>query len=98
MNMQKVILKFPCQPGKGADLLDVFTVALVDTRAFDGCLSVDTFTDARDSDLVVLIEDWETRDQNKRYMAWRAETGMAEMLQEILAGPMELHYLEAQPA
>ncbi len=63
--MQKVILVFKCQPGTGAALLEAFTTALVDTRAFDGCLSVETYVDADNPDTIMLFEDWDqssTRD------------------------------------
>ncbi len=96
--MQKVTLLFPCQPGKGKDLLDALTVALVDTRAYDGCVSVETFVDADNPDTVVLIEEWDSRGQNEKYMTWRMETGLLEMLQPILAGPLEVHYLDSHPA
>jgi quinol monooxygenase YgiN len=96
--VHKVILFFHCQPGKGIELLDIFSIALVETRAYDGCISVETFVDADHPDLVMLFEEWDTRTHNDRYMAWRIETGLAEMLQPILAGPLEIHHLEPRPA
>jgi quinol monooxygenase YgiN len=82
----------------GRTLLDNFTVALVDTRVFDGCLSVETFVDEDNADFIMLIEEWESRTHYERYMAWRVETGLLEMLKPILAAPLELHYLEPHPA
>lgn len=96
--MQKVTLLFKCQPGKGEDLLGALSAALVETRAYDGCVSVDTYVDADNPDTVVLIEEWESRSQNEHYMAWRIESGMVEMLMPILATPLEIRYLESNPA
>jgi quinol monooxygenase YgiN len=96
--MQKVILVFKCQPGTGAGLLEAFTTALVDTRAFDGCLSVETYVDADNPDTIMLFEDWESRAQQETYLAWRIENGMIDMLAPILAEPLEMHYLESHPA
>jgi len=45
-NVQKVILFFHCQAGKGSDLLDILSAALVETRDYDGCVSVSAFVDA----------------------------------------------------
>jgi quinol monooxygenase YgiN len=96
--MQKVTLTFKCQPGKGADLLGALTVALVETRAFDGCKSVETFVDADNPDTIVLIEEWDSRGQNEKYMTWRLESGMMEMLAPIASEPPEIHYLNTHPA
>jgi quinol monooxygenase YgiN len=96
--MQKVTLLFKCQPGMGKVLLEAFTTALVDTRAFDGCISVETYVDADDPDRVLLVEEWDSKAQQETYVAWRVENGMIEMLAPILTEPFEMHYLEAHPA
>jgi quinol monooxygenase YgiN len=96
--METVTLLFKCQPGKGADLLTAFTTALVDTRAFDGCVSVETYVEADNPDNVMLIEEWESRSQQEAYLGWRVEGGMVEMLAPILAEPFEMHYFESHPA
>jgi quinol monooxygenase YgiN len=96
--MQKVILVFKCQPGTGAALLEAFTTDLVDTRAFDGCLSVETYVDADSPDTIILFEDWASKAQQETYLAWRIENGMIDMLAPILAEPLEMHYLEPHPA
>ncbi|HEY5265482.1 MAG TPA: antibiotic biosynthesis monooxygenase [Acidimicrobiales bacterium] len=92
-----MILFFHCQPGKGSELLDILSVALVETRAYDGCVSVGSFVDADRPDSIVLYEEWDTRAQNEKYMTWRLETGLVEMLEPILASPLEVHYLEPHP-
>ena len=96
--MQKVILLFKCQPGMGEGLLETFTTALVDTRAFDGCISVETYVDADNPDTIMLFEEWESKAQQETYVGWRIENGMIEMLAPILAEPMETRYLESHPA
>ena len=94
--MQKVTLLFPCQPGMGTALLEALAAALVETRAYDGCVSVETFVDADNPDDVLLVEEWATRAHQERYMAWRVENGMIDLLQPILAGPLEIHFLDAR--
>src|SRR5665213_2507123 len=96
--LQTVTLLFPCQPGKGKDLLEILTSALVETRAYDGCVSVETFVDSDQPDTVVLIEKWDSRAHNEKYMTWRIETGLVDMLAPILAAPLEIRYLEAHSA
>lgn len=96
--MQTVTLLFKCQPGMGAVLLEAFTASLGDTRAFDGCLSVKTFVDADNPDTVMLIEEWDSKDQQEAYLAWRIESGMIDLLAPVLAEPFEMHYFESHPA
>ena len=47
---------FACQAGKGADLLATLgsDQGLVATRAFEGCESVEVYTDADNPDTIVL--------------------------------------------
>lgn len=90
-------LTFKCQPGKGVDLLGALSVALVETRAFNGCVSVQTFVDSDDPDTITLIEQWESRADQEKYLTWRLESGMMEMLEPIVSAPPEFHFLDAHP-
>ena len=78
--------------------IETFTTALVDTRAFDGCISVETYVDADNPDTIMLFEEWESKAQQETYVGWRIENGMIEMLAPILAEPMEMRYLDSHPA
>lgn len=94
--METLILTFPCKPGLGKDLLEAFKTALTDTRAFPGCLSVATYTSATNPDDIVLIEEWDARDSQIKYMQWRADTGMSQQLAPLLAGPLKEEWLVSQ--
>ena len=94
--MQKLMLLCKGQPGMGPVLLDGFRDSLPDTRAHDGCESVDVYVDADNPDTVLLIEEWESRCHYKEYMAWRVETGVIELLESVLVGPLEVRFLERQ--
>ena len=59
--------------------------ALPDTRAYEGCLSVDTYID-ESTNTVHLIEDWESLDDQAKYLNWRIETGLLTNLDPILEG------------
>ncbi len=94
---QTVHAVFPCREGQGAGLLETLKTALVDTRAFDGCESIEVFTDADNPDTVVLWEHFETRAHHEAYLAWRVETGLLDMLAPILAGDLQVTYLDGHP-
>ena len=38
------------------------------------------------SNTVHLIEDWETLDHQTKYLSWRVETGLLELLEPLLEG------------
>jgi len=93
-SVQKATVLIRCQPGKGEEFLGGLKAMLLDTRAYDGCASVDAYVDADDPDTVMLIEQWESRAHMERYLAWRNESSVAERGATIFAAPPEFRYLE----
>ena len=96
---QTVHALFQCQPDKGAELLAILgsDQGLVATRAFEGCESIETYTDADNPDTIVLWEKFATRANHEAYLAWRIETGMLDMLGSILASDLQVTYLDDHP-
>ena len=80
-----VIVEFPAKKEKFEDLKKTLNIALVDTRKFEGCISIDTYEDISTS-TIFLIEDWESLDNHTNYANWRAETGLADVLEPLLEG------------
>jgi len=83
-----VIVDFPTLKDKVAEMEATFKTALVDTRAFDGCISIDVYFDEEGSTFT-LVEDWESFDHYDKYLAWRMETGLGELLAPLLDGGPE---------
>ncbi len=92
-----VIARFPMTEGMGAALIDTLRTALADTRAFEGCESIEVYTDNDNADTIVLWEKFATRANHEAYLAWRVETGMLEQLGPIMAGDLEITYLDGHP-
>ena len=80
-----VIVSFPAKEGMLDDLKKTLKGALADTRSFDGCISVDTYIE-ESTNTVHLIEDWESLDHQTKYLNWRIETGLLEVLEPLLDG------------
>ena len=80
-----VIVSFPAKKGMIEDLKITLKAALPETRLFDGCISVDTYIEAA-TNTVHLIEDWESLDHQAKYLNWRIETGLLEVLEPLLEG------------
>lgn len=79
------IAEFPAKKGKFNELEATLRAALPDTRAFAGCHSIETYLHP-ETETFTLIEDWETPEHYHRYLAWRAENGLADILDELLEG------------
>ena len=93
-----VLLELKAKAGTGRDLVGLFKQILPDTRAYDGCMSVDVYQNQDDTDVVVLVEQWQTRAQYEKYFAWREETGAVAQLVERLDGPPSLRYFDPTDA
>ena len=53
--------------------------ALPDTRAFDGCISVETYAE-QDGSSILLVEEWESKAHQEAYLEWRVSTGLIDAL------------------
>ena len=100
---QTVHALFPCQAGKGVELLAILRSeqGLTATRAFEGCESIEAYpdtatpgTDVDNPDNIVLWEKFATRADHETYLAWRIETGLLDALASILASDPEFTYLD----
>ena len=78
-----VIISFPAKETMMNELKETLKQALPDTRAFNGCISVDTYIDEANN-TIHLIEDWETLEHQKQYLNWRVETGLLDALEPLL--------------
>ena len=80
-----VIVSFPAKT-ESLDLLkQSMKDALPDTRAYPGCISVDTYLE-ESTNTIHLIEDWETLEHQANYLNWRIETGLLTSLDPIIEG------------
>jgi quinol monooxygenase YgiN len=59
---------------------------LTATRAFAGCLGVETVADVEDPAHVMIIETWESAEAVAAYRAWRKTPEGASDLGNVLAG------------
>ena len=93
---QTVHALFPCQAGKGVELLAILRSeqGLTATRAFEGCESIEAYTAVDNPDNIVLWEKFATRADHETYLAWRIETGLLDALASILASDPEFTYLD----
>jgi quinol monooxygenase YgiN len=73
-------------------LLARFEEALPDTRAFPGCRSVKVFRNDEDPNKIILLEEWDSREDHEKYMAWRNEDGTMDALAGMFTSPTKPEY------
>ena len=82
-----VNLEIPVKKERIEDFFDYLRDILVDTRAYEGCIRLDTYHEMENSK-VLLIEEWEKIENQESYMQWRNETGLVEALEEFIDGEL----------
>ena len=82
-----VNLEIPVKKERIEDFFDYLRDILVDTRAYEGCIRLDTYHEMENSK-VLLIEEWEKIENQESYMQWRIKTGLVEALTEFLDGEL----------
>lgn len=93
-----VLLEVKAKAGTGGDLLGTFKAILPDTRAFDGCIGVDVYQNQDDSDVIVLVEQWDSKPHYEKYLGWRQETGLLDQLGQAIDGPPSIRYFDLADA
>ena len=83
-----VIAEFHAAPGKLDELTATLKAVLPDTRAYDGCLGLEAWLDP-ERDTIMLTEQWVSHDHYDRYLAWRRDTGVFDVLAPMLEGGVD---------
>ncbi len=89
----KILVEFPVNPDTRGEFIDELNKILVDTRAFDGCLDAHVWTNEIDGGKVWIYEEWETRDHQVAYVAWRTETANTAHLGKYIVGDVRFLWL-----
>jgi len=89
-----VIVDVPVKPELLEATIAKFHEVLPATRAFEGCLEVDLLQRQDDPNRVVLVEKWESRSDHELYMAWRKESKTGVLHPDVVAGPVDMIYLD----
>ena len=82
-----VNLEIPVKEERLEEFFDFLQNTLIETRAYEGCLGLNTYHEIGSS-TVLLIEEWEKIENQESYMDWRTETGMVEAMSGFLDGDL----------
>ncbi len=91
-----VQILFECnvKPESAANMSAHMRDNLGDTRAFDGCEGLTVQSNVEDSNNLVLVEQWASREHYEKYLAWRRETGDLETIMSMLADEPSIRYFD----
>ena len=89
-----VILEVLAKPESIDELKSTLEAILPDTRKYDGCISVEVIVNQENPLNIVLLEVWESREQQEKYFQWRGETGALDALGAMLSQPPNLRYFD----
>ncbi len=89
-----VILDLYVKPEAVDDVIAGLAADLPDTRAFEGNLKVEVCRDQEDPNHITLVERWEQRAHQEKYIAWRGETGNLEKTAAAMSGPLKVTYFD----
>ncbi|MEM7250307.1 MAG: antibiotic biosynthesis monooxygenase family protein [Pseudomonadota bacterium] len=93
-----ILLEVTAKAGTGDKLVEFFKSILVDTRAYDGCKSVDVYRNMDSPDVVVLVEQWESKAHYEKYLGWRSETGVVDQIVSQIDGAPSIRYFDLTDA
>ena len=89
-----VLLEVSLKPENVNDFTNFMKNELQHTRGFDGCNGLTVHNNQDDSNNIVIVEDWDSRQQYEKYLAWRTERGDLEKLAAWLTGEPSIRYFD----
>jgi quinol monooxygenase YgiN len=79
------------KPQRANDLTQLLRELLPSTRSFAGCKSVAADL-SEDGGSLLLVEHWDSKEAQQKYMAWRMTTEHGKQLGPLLDGALSARY------
>ncbi|MEM8931330.1 MAG: putative quinol monooxygenase [Acidobacteriota bacterium] len=93
-----VIFEAQAKPGSGDQFVAALRQTLASTRSYEGCLELTVHQNQDDSDNLVAVERWASREAYERYLQWRRETGVLDRLTGACIGPPRIRFYDVTDA
>ena len=81
----KIIAEFGVKEDQAEAFKSMLASALVETRSFEGCKSVDIFEDQEKS-IFYALSNWSSHSDYDKYLTRRTEQGIGDLLSPMLEG------------
>ena len=89
-----VLLEISAKPENIGDLTDFLKSELHATRGFDGCNGLTFHKHQDDPTTIIAVEDWDSRQQYEKYLAWRTDRGDFEKLVGWMHGDPSIRFFD----
>lgn len=89
-----VLVESKVKPEHAGDVVRFLRSIIHDTRGFDGCNGLTIHRNQDDPNTMVFVENWESRQQYEKYLAWRTERGDLEKLVGWIEGAPNIRYFD----
>jgi quinol monooxygenase YgiN len=76
------------------ELIKYFKAILVETRSYEGCQGVHLYQNKDIPTKLTLQAKWVSEEVQKKYIAWRMETGEFDKLNSMLSEPPSMQYYD----
>lgn len=87
-----IMIELTLKPEMAESYLEHFASTLTKTREASGCEHIQIFRDKEDTNRLVAVERWASREHQERYLAWRLEQGIRS---DAHAAPFVFRYFDA---
>ena len=95
--VQKVVAKFVFKQGKLNDFKDMLNDpehGLSVTKSSEGFINIDVLKDMEQDNVMILVQQWNTKQNHLDYLQKRTDTGMFDKLKDMLESEPEIMYVE----
>ena len=90
----KVIMNAKAKAGTGNEVAEYLKSRMPTTRTYDGCLSAVSYQGVDDTDDVMTLETWESREHHKKYISRRRGEGDTARHKGMFDGEPRYGYVE----
>ena len=88
----RVVLEAKIREEAVEDAKAFFRKVLPDARLYQGCSFSMVYQNNKEPTCLLMVEDWESEERHKEYLAWCIKTGVLREMLRLLSGPPNLKY------
>jgi len=89
-----VIVNLSAKDESLEELKKYFKEILPDTRSFEGCQGVQLYENKESPTKLTVHSKWASEEAQKKYGAWRMESGAVDKLTSMLSEPMSMQFYD----
>ncbi len=87
-----VIVNISAKDESLEELKKYFKEILPDTRSFEGCQGVQLYENKESPTKLTVHSKWASEEAQKKYGAWRMESGAVDKISSMLSEPMSMQF------